>query len=79
MRARWQLSQMLAGLVTRGKTEREVKLRGIDLMTSVCITDAETAGFGCESGSGYIEIAFGLFVVIAIIIAIAIVIPILAF
>ena len=37
-------------------------------------------GFGCESGSGYIEIAFDLFVaVIAVIIAIVIVILILAF
>jgi hypothetical protein len=46
---------------------------------SVCAADAEIDGFGCESGSGYIELAFGLFVVIAVIIAVAIVIPILAF
>jgi hypothetical protein len=49
-------------------------------VNSVCAANAEIGGFGCESGSGCIELAFGSFiVVIAVIIAIAIVIPILAF
>jgi hypothetical protein len=53
-------------------SERKVNL--------VCAANAEIDGFGCESGSKCIELAFGSFiVVIAVIIAIAIVIPILAF
>jgi hypothetical protein len=46
---------------------------------SVYAADTEIDVFGCESGSRCIELAFGLFVVIAVIIAVAIVILILAF
>jgi type IV secretory pathway component VirB8 len=48
-------------------------------MYSVYTADTKIDGFSCKSGSRYIKLVFGLFVVIAIIIAIAIVILILVF
>jgi hypothetical protein len=49
-------------------------------LRSECATDAEIDGFSCKSGFRCIELAFDLFVVvIAVIVAIAIVIPIFAF
>jgi hypothetical protein len=45
----------------------------------VCTADAKIDGFGYELVYGCIELVFGLFVVITIIIAIAIIILILAF